>query len=243
MKIYWLIWVSRKSVQWNSCIEIWLLWACCISMHFGISWHTKNKHVWQISTHLFKTKGFISRLFFSPRQFRRHLGTHLDLSASYCRLNVTLTQNLLYNQNFLIFPVVVYGCETWPLTLRGEPKLRVFENRVLRRIFGPKRDEVTGEWRKLHYKELNYLYCSPNIFRVIKSRRMRWAGNVARMVERRGYTRTEFWWGNWGKDLLEDPGLDSRIILRWIFRKSNVGAWTGSSWLRIGTGGGHLWMR
>jgi len=62
----------------------------------------------------------------------------------------------------------------------------VFENRVLRRIFGPKRDEVTGEWRKLHSKELNDLYSSPNIIRVIKSRRMRWAGHVARMVERRG---------------------------------------------------------
>jgi len=65
----------------------------------------------------------------------------------------------------------------------------VFENRVLRRIFGPKRDEVTGEWRKLHNEELNDLYCSPNIVRVIKSRRMRWAGHVARMGESRGVYR------------------------------------------------------
>jgi len=73
----------------------------------------------------------------------------------------------------------LYGCETWSFTLREERGLRLLENRVLRKIFGPKRDEVTGEWKKLHDEELNDLYCSPNIARVIKSRR--WAGHVARM--------------------------------------------------------------
>jgi hypothetical protein len=85
----------------------------------------------------------------------------------------------------IILPVVLYGCETWSLILREEHRLRVFENRVLRRVFGPKRDEVTGEWRKLHNEE-------PSIIRIIKSRRMRRAGHVARMG-RRG-TRIDYWW-------------------------------------------------
>jgi hypothetical protein len=80
--------------------------------------------------------------------------------------------------------VVLYECEIRSLTLREEHRLRVFENRVLRRIFGPKRDEVTGEWRKLHNKELHDLYSSPSIIIIIKSRRMRWAGHVARMGRR-----------------------------------------------------------
>jgi len=79
--------------------------------------------------------------------------------------------------------VVLYGCEIWSLKLREKRRLRVFENRVLRKIFGPKRDEVTGEWSKLHNKELNDLYSLPNIVRVVKSRRMRWARHVARMGE------------------------------------------------------------
>jgi len=89
----------------------------------------------------------------------------------------------------IIVPVVLYGCETWSLILREERKLRVFEKMVLRRIFGPRRDEVTGEWRRLHNEELNDLYSSPNIVRVIKSRRMRWAGHVARIGEERGVYR------------------------------------------------------
>ena len=80
-------------------------------------------------------------------------------------------------------------CETWSLTLWEETKPRVFENMVLRRIFGPRMDDVTEEWRRLHSKELNDLYSSPNIVRVIKSRRMRWAGHVTRMGEERGVYR------------------------------------------------------
>jgi hypothetical protein len=89
----------------------------------------------------------------------------------------------------IILPVVLYGCETWSLTLKEERRLGVSENRVLRRICGPKRDKVTEEWRKLHNEELNGLYSLPNIVRVIKSRTMRWAGHVARMGEGRGVYR------------------------------------------------------
>jgi hypothetical protein len=84
-----------------------------------------------------------------------------------------------YKYKAIILPVVLYGCETWSLTLREEHRLRVFENRVLRKIFVPKRDEVTGERRKLLNEELRDLDSSPSIIRIIKSRRMRWAGHVA----------------------------------------------------------------
>jgi hypothetical protein len=89
----------------------------------------------------------------------------------------------------IILSVVLYGCETWSLTVREEHKLRVIENRVLRRIFGPKRDRMTGGWRKLHDEELHNLYSWPSIMRIIKSRRMRWAGHVARMGEKRNVYR------------------------------------------------------
>jgi hypothetical protein len=85
----------------------------------------------------------------------------------------------------IILPVVLNGCETWSLRLREEHRLTVFENRVLRRIFGPKRDELTGEWIKLRYMELHNLYSFPDIIRQVKSRRMRWVGHVARMEEQR----------------------------------------------------------
>jgi hypothetical protein len=94
----------------------------------------------------------------------------------------------------IILPVVLYGCETWSLTFKEERRLRVFENRVLRILFERKRDEVTGEWRKLHNEELNGLYSLPNIVRVIKSRCLRWAGHVAHMGT--GEVCTGFWWGS-----------------------------------------------
>jgi len=89
----------------------------------------------------------------------------------------------------IISPIVMYGCETWSQTLREKRRLRVFGNRTLWRIFGPKRDEVTREWRKLHNEELSDLYCLPNNVLVIKWRRMRWAGHVTRREERRGVYR------------------------------------------------------
>ena len=133
----------------------------------------------------------------------------------------------------------VYGCETCSLTLREERRLRVFENSVLRRVFGPKMDEVTWEWRKLHNEELNDLYCSRSIVRVIKPRIMKWAGHVAPMWN--GKACAGFWWGNMReRDHWGDPGADGRITLKWVFRKWDLGEWTESSWLRIGTDGGQL---
>jgi len=133
-----------------------------------------------------------------------------------CRL---LSKNLKIRiYRTIILPVVLYVCKTWSLTLREERKLRVFENMVLRRIFGPRRDEVTEEWRRFHNTELNDLYSSPNIVRVIKYTRMRWAGHVARMGEERGCIGS--WWTNrrerdhWG-----NLGVDGWIILGWISRR------------------------
>ena len=136
---------------------------------------------------------------------------------------------ILFDLSFLL---LVY-------TLREERRLRVFENKLLRRIFGPRRDEVTGEWRRFHNEELNDLFSSPNIVRVMTSRRMRWAEHVARMGEERGCIGS--WWGNrrerdhWG-----DLGVDGWIILGWISRRLDVGILTGLGWPRIETGGVRL---
>ena len=123
------------------------------------------------------------------------------------------------------------------MTLREERKLRVFENMVLRRIFGPRRDEVTGDWRRLHNEELNDLFSSPNIVRVIKSRRMRWAGNGVRMGEERGVYRVLV-----GKP--EGTRPLGRHRRRWVdnirMDLLEVGIWTGLGWPRIETGDGRL---
>ena len=93
----------------------------------------------------------------------------VEVHIKECLLHFLVSKNIKIKIcTTIIFPVVLYGCETWSLILMEERRLRVFENRVLRRIFGPKRDGVTGEWRKLHNEELNDLYCPPNIVRVIK---------------------------------------------------------------------------
>jgi hypothetical protein len=103
-----------------------------------------------------------------------------------------LSKNLIYKT--IILHVVLFGCETWSLSLREEHRLGLFENKVLGRIFGPKRDKATGGWKKLHGEELYDVYSSPSIIRVVKSRKMKWAGNVTRMG-RRG-TRICCWWGS-----------------------------------------------
>ncbi|KAJ4431400.1 hypothetical protein ANN_19997 [Periplaneta americana] len=131
------------------------------------------------------------------------------LLASELNVDVSAVKNLnvrIYKT--VILPVVLYGYETWTLTLREEQRLRVFENKVLRKIFGVKRDEVTGEWRKLHNAELHGLYSSPDIIRNIKSRRLRWSGHVACMGESRNAYRVIA-----GK--LEEKRPLGRSRLRW----------------------------
>ena len=116
-------------------------------------------------------------------------------NACYYSLEEILSSRLLSNKlkvktyKTIILPVVLHGCETWSLTLREEHRLRVFENKVLRIIFGTKRDEITGERSKLHNAELHVLYSSSNILRNLKSRRLRWAGHVALMEQSRNAHR------------------------------------------------------
>jgi hypothetical protein len=151
---------------------------------------------------------------------------HDLLSSSFLSKN---TKIKIYRSIFV--PAVLYGCETWSLTLREEHRLRVFENRVLKRIFGPKRDEVTGEWRRLHNEELNDLYSSPNIIRMIKLRRMSWAGHVACMGEGRGAYRILV-----GRPLGR-PRCRWKDNIKTDLQEVGWGTWTGLIWLRIGTGG------
>ena len=113
----------------------------------------------------------------------------------------------------IILPVVLYGCEAWSLILREERRLRVFENRIMRRIFGPKRD-ANGEWRRLDNEELRSFYHSPNIVRAIKSRRLRWAGHVARMEKCRSAFKILT-----GKPTGKRPSGRPRTILEWTLKK------------------------
>jgi hypothetical protein len=129
----------------------------------------------------------------------------------------------------IILPVCLYGCETWSLTLREEHKLRVFENRALRRIFGPKRDEVTRKWRKLHNRELHNFYSSPDIIRQIKLRRMRWVGHMARMGKGRNVYRILVGKPE-GKRPLERPGHRWGDGIKMDLREIGYG---GVEWIRL----------
>jgi hypothetical protein len=134
---------------------------------------------------------------------------------------------------------IVSPCETWSLKLRQEHRLKVFEKRVLRRIFGLKKNDVTGQRRKLHSGELHNLYSSPYTIRQIKSRRMRWAGHVARVGEGRIVYRVLVGKPE-GKEHLKEQGVEGRMGSKWTLGRLVGGIWSGFSWLRIGTVGGLL---
>ena len=141
-------------------------------------------------------------------------------------------------EHAILLPVF-YGCETWLHTLKEERRLKVFKNRVLRRIFGPKGDEVTGEWRKLRNEGFYGVFSFPNIIRVMKSKRMRWAGHVARMGEIRGvYMR--FGGETWRKEPLGRPRHRWEDNIKMDLQEVGWGARIGLIWLWIGTGVGLL---
>jgi hypothetical protein len=200
-----------------------------------------------------------NRSFEDVAKFRHHGTTLTDqnhmheeiksrvISGNACYHSVqSLLSSSLLSRNLkvkiyktIILPVILYGCETWSLTLREEHRLRVFENRVLRRIFIPKRDEVTEERRKLHNGELHNLYLSPDIIRQIKSTRMTWAGHVARMGEGRNVYRVLV--GNpEGKRPLGRPRRRLENGSKWTLWRLVGGLWSGFTWLRIGNFGGLL---
>jgi hypothetical protein len=155
-----------------------------------------------------------------------------------------LSSRLLYRNvkvkmyKTLILPFVLYWCGTWSLTLREEDRLRVFENRVLRRVFGPQRDELMAEWRMLHSGELHNLYSFPNIIRQIKSRRMRWAGHMVCMGEgrkaykvfvgksegKRALRRSRHRWKNGIKIALREIGWGGRDV-EWIHPAQDRDCW------------------
>jgi hypothetical protein len=169
----------------------------------------------------------------------------VDNSDNHAKhVNTECAQNSVSNSYVLVFRTVCLkvhfaAVTSWSLTLREERRLREFDDRVLRRVFGPKRDEVTGEWRELHNEELNDLYSLPNIVRVVKSRKMRWAGHVARMGEERGVHRVLVG-KHEGKKPLGRPRRRWEYYIMMDAQELEVVVGTGWSWLRIGTGGGHL---
>ena len=131
---------------------------------------------------------YLGTMLTNQNSFQEEIKSRLNLgNACYYSVQNLLSSSLLSKNlkieiyRTIILPVVLYGCETWSLTLRDELRLKVFEDRVLSRVFGPKRDGVIGKWRKLHNEELSDLYSLPNIVRVVKSRGIRRAGHVARM--------------------------------------------------------------
>jgi hypothetical protein len=142
----------------------------------------------------------------------------LSLGAESSIFQFTIKKTKFKIHKTIILPVVLYGCETWSLTLKEERRLRDFENRVLKSTFGSKRNQVTEERRRLRNERFYALYFSQNIIRVIKSRRMRWDEYIARRG--RGEIHSRFWWENLKKGVhSEDPSVDGRIILKWVREK------------------------
>ena len=181
------------------CVCVFVCVCVCVCVH--VKWCEIN---WALTFREVETPEWHFR---RPASEFSLLSTHPDIKIYR---NVTL-------------PFVLYGCDTWSITLTEKRRLRVLENRVLRRIIRPKKDEVSGEWRRLHNEELHDLYSPRNVIRVIKPRRMRWAGQEVGTGDKKVHTR--FWWEDLSeRGHLEDMGVDGKLILKWIF-KSGTGQW------------------
>jgi hypothetical protein len=171
---------------------------------------------------------------------RRNSGNACHHSVQNLQSSHLLSKNIetrMYKT--VVLPLVLYGCETWSLTSREEHRLGMFENRVLKRIFGQRMNEGIGGRRRLHEEEPHYLYSSSSIVRIIKLRRMRWAELVARMVEKRNTYRLLVGKPE-GRRHLRRPRHRWVDNVRMIFEMWDGVMWTGLVWLRIGTGGEFL---
>ena len=208
--------------------------ACSLPVSKDVTWHFNNVPYTSLQIVLC-TQSYVSQSWHHCCIPADGAAYSVVLSAGLRKKNSQIFVDKHLGAQFFFFCIYFYS-------LREERKLRVSENMVLRRIFGVRRNVVTGEWRRLHNEELNDLYPSPNIVRMINSRRMWWVGHVARMGEERSCIGS--WWGNRkDRDHWADVGVDGWIILWWISRRWDVGKWTGLDWPRIETDGGRLWVR
>ena len=198
--------------------------ACYHLLHSGGLVQNQNIVIENVSFEKVEKFKYLGVTVTNTNDIREEIKRRINMgNACYYSVEKILWSCLLFKKlkvntyKTIILPVVLYVCETWPLTLSEKHRLRVFENKVLRKIFGVKRDDITGECGKLHNAQLHALYSSPNIIRNLKSRRLRWAGYVARMEQSRNAYRVLEGKPEEKRSLRRPRRtVDWRIILKWI---------------------------